>query len=101
MRYIAEYCYWAQVVVLLMYLDFDVFGTGFLQVLYFGRAPHTKGTLPNFHEKRRVTRHSRVFRGLTGSERTLGKWGVTKVKRKKHREDNKEEKWKERKFGGK
>ena len=42
-----------------------------------GRAPHTKETLPDFHEKCRVTRHSRVFRGLTGSQRTPGFWGVT------------------------
>ena len=60
-----------------MYLDFDVVGTGFVQVLYLGRAPHTKGTLPNFREKCWVTRHSRVFRGLTGSQRTPGNWGVT------------------------
>ena len=66
-------------VVLLMYLDFDVFGTGFVQVLYLGRAPRTKGTLPNFCEKRWVTRHSRVFRGLTGSQRTPGKWSVTNL----------------------
>ena len=59
-------------VVLLMYLDFDVVGTGFVQVLYLGRAPRTKGTLRDFREKYRVTRHSRVFRGLTGSQRTLG-----------------------------
>ena len=26
-----------------------------------GRAPHTKETLPDFREKCRVTRHSRVF----------------------------------------
>ena len=76
MRYIAEYCYWAQVVILLMYLDFDVFGIGFVQVLYLGRAPRTNGTLPDFREKRRVTRHSRVFRGLTGSQQTSRKWGV-------------------------
>ena len=43
---------------------------GFIQVLYLGRAPHTKETLPDFREKCRVTRHSRVFRGLTGSQRT-------------------------------
>ena len=60
-----------------MYLDFDVVGTGFVHVLYFGRDPRTKGTLPDFHEKCRVTRHSLVFRGLTGSQRTPGKWGVT------------------------
>ena len=49
----------------------------FIQVLYLGRAPCIKETLPDFREKCRVTRHSRVFRGLTGSQRTLGKWGVT------------------------
>ena len=57
-----------------------LFGTGyagFRQVLYLGRAPHTKETLPDFCEKCRVTRHSRVFRGLTGSQRTPGFWGVT------------------------
>ena len=32
----------------------------------FGRAPRTKETLPNFRESCRVTRHSRIFRGLTG-----------------------------------
>ena len=31
------------------------------QVLYLGRAPRTKETLPDFREKCRVTRHSRVF----------------------------------------
>ena len=50
---------------------------GFIQVLYLGRAPRTKETLPNFREKCRVTRHSRVFRGLTGSQRTPGIWGVS------------------------
>ena len=44
----------------------------FIQVLYLGRAPRTKETLPDFREKCRVTRHSRVFRGLTGSQRTSG-----------------------------
>ena len=43
-----------------------------MQVLYLGRAPRTKVTLPNFREKCQVTRHSRVFRGLTGSQRTPG-----------------------------
>ena len=62
-------------------LDYVVlFGTGyagFRQVLYLGRAPRTKETLPDFREKCRVTRHSRVFCGLTGSQRTPGFWGVT------------------------
>ena len=46
--------------------------TGYIHVLYLGRAPHTKETLPDFREKCRVTRHSLVFRGLTGSQRTPG-----------------------------
>ena len=43
-----------------------------MQVLYLGRTLRTKETLPDFREKCRVTRHSRVFRGLTGSQRTPG-----------------------------
>ena len=35
---------------------------GFIQVLYLGRAPRTKETLPDFREKCRVTRHSRIPR---------------------------------------
>ena len=49
----------------------------YLQVLYLGRAPRTKETLPDFLKWRRVTRHPLVFRGLTGSQRTPGFWGVT------------------------
>ena len=45
---------------------------GFIQVLYLGRAPRTKETLPDFLKWRRVTRHPLVFRGLTGSQRTPG-----------------------------
>ena len=45
-------------------------GTCYIQVLYLGRAPRTKETLPDFREKCRVTRHSRVFRGMMGSQRT-------------------------------
>ena len=37
-----------------------------------GKAPRTKETLPDFHEWCRVTRHPRIFRGLTGCQRTLG-----------------------------
>ena len=50
----------------------ELFGTGFMQVLYLGRAPSTKETLPGFLKWRRVTRHPLVFRGLTGSQRTPG-----------------------------
>ena len=47
-------------------------GTDFMQVLYLGRAPRTKETLPDFLKWRRVTRHPLAFRGLTGSQRTPG-----------------------------
>ena len=50
-----------------------------MQVLYLGRAPRTKETLPDFREKCRVTRHSLVFREFTGSQRTPGFWGVTDI----------------------
>ena len=48
-----------------------------MQVMYLGRAPRTKETLPDFLKWRRVTRNPLVFRGLTGSQRTPGFWGVT------------------------
>ena len=44
---------------------------------FLGRVPRTRETLPDFCESGRVTRHSRVFRRLTGSQQTPGKWGVT------------------------
>ena len=47
------------------------------QVLYLGRAPHTKETLPDFREWCWVTRHPRVFRRLTGCQQTPRFWGVT------------------------
>ena len=49
----------------------------YTQVLYLGRAPRTKETLPDFLKWNRVTRRPLVFRGLTGSQRTPGFWGVT------------------------
>ena len=52
----------------------ELFETGFL---YLGRAPRTKETLPDFRESCRVTRHPRLFRGLTGCQRTPRFWGVT------------------------
>ena len=69
-----EHCFWAQEAVCNQVIDV---GTGFMKILYLGRAPHTKETLPDFREKCRVTRHSRALRGLTGSQRTPGFWGVT------------------------
>ena len=48
-----------------------------MQVLYLGRAPHTKETLPDFLKWRRVTRHPLLFCGLTVSQWTPGDRGVT------------------------
>ena len=56
----------------LFYLHIDlvwsllIIGTG----CTLGRALRTKETLPDFREWCRVTRHPRVFRGLTGCQRT-------------------------------
>ena len=47
-------------------------GTGFMQVMYLGRGPRTKETLPDCLKWRRVTRHPLVFYGLTGNQRTPG-----------------------------
>ena len=48
-----------------------------MHVLYLGRAPPTKETLPDFLKWRRVTRHPLVFRRLTGSQQTPRDRGVT------------------------
>ena len=61
---------WAKVAVfthLYISSDIDDWDRSFLV-----RAPRTKETLPDFLESGRVTQHSRVFRRLTGSQRTLG-----------------------------
>ena len=72
-----EYCIWAQVAVLLMLGLYCIVWDRYMQVLYLGRAPRTKETLPDFREKCRVARYSLVFCGLTGSQRTPGIWDVT------------------------
>ena len=70
--YCYGYCLWAQVAVLLMLSLYWTAWDMFMQVMYLGRAPRTKETLPNFLKWRRVTRHPLVFRGLTGSQRPPG-----------------------------
>ena len=45
-----------------------------MQLLFLGRAPRTKETLPDFLKW--VTRPPLVFRGLTGSQWTPGFWGI-------------------------
>ena len=52
-----------------------------MQVLYLGRAPRTKETLPDFLKWRWVTRHPLVFRGLMGSQQTPG-FGASQLGRR-------------------
>ena len=65
------------------YSFFSVSGPGVVGVkcwdrlCILGRAPCTKETLSDFHEWCRVTRHPRIFRGLTGCQRDPREWGVT------------------------
>ena len=67
---------WAQEAVFIhiciIVIIFDCLGAGFMQVIYLGRAPRTKESLPDFLKWCRVTRHPLVFRGLTDSQRTPG-----------------------------
>ena len=64
-------------VVLDIYCIYWIVWDRYMQVLFLGRAPRTKETLPDFLKWRRVTRPPLVFNGLTGSQRTPGKRGVT------------------------
>ena len=57
---------WAQVAVLLMDCYIGLLGQVIYKLCIPGRAPHTKETLPDFREKCRVTRHSRVFPRVDG-----------------------------------
>ena len=68
---------WDQVAMLDIYCIYWTVWDRFMQVMYLGRALCTKETLPDFLKWRRVTRPPLIFRGLTGSQRTPGFWGVT------------------------
>ena len=48
------------------------------QVLYLGKDPRTKETMPDFLKWRRVTRPPLVFCGLMGSQRTPG-FGASQI----------------------
>ena len=57
---------WAQVAVLLMDCYIGLLGQVIYRLCFPGRAPRTKETMPNFREKCRVNRHSRVFQRVDG-----------------------------------
>ena len=65
---------WAQVAVFTHVISYDV---DWDRLCTIGRAPSIRETLLDFRESCRITRHSRVFRGLTGSQRTPRFWGIT------------------------
>ena len=68
---------WPFLLILIVYGPCVVIVNLLGQVCTLGRASCTKEILPNFREWCWVTRHSRVFHGLTGCQRTPGFWGVT------------------------
>ena len=72
--YYDEYCYWAQVVVLLMYLDFDVVGTGYVLRV---ELPVQRRLCPIFVRDVGSPDIHECFHGLTSSQRTPEIWGVT------------------------
>ena len=57
---------WAQMTVLLMDCYIGLLGQVMYKLCIRGRAPRTKENLPDFREKCRVTRHSRVFPQVDG-----------------------------------
>ena len=52
-------------------------GTGYMQVCNWVELPVQRRLCPIFLKWRWVTRPPLIFRGLTGSQRTPGFWGVT------------------------
>ena len=67
----------SQVAIFDIYCIYWIVWDRYTQVLFLGRAPRTKETLPDFLKWRRVTRPPLEFRGLTGGQRTPEFWGVT------------------------
>ena len=67
--YYDAYCYWAQVAVLLMYLDFDAVGTGYVLRV---ELPVQRRLCPIFVTDVGSPDIHECFRGLTGSQRTPG-----------------------------
>ena len=67
--YFDEYCYWAQVAVLLMYLDFDIVGTGYVLRV---ELPVKKRLCPIFLSDVGSPDVHECFRWLTDSQRTPG-----------------------------
>ena len=64
---------WPFLLVILLICGPSVVVMKIWDMLYFGRAPRTKETLPDFHEWCQVTRHPRLFRKLTTDPRVLGR----------------------------
>ena len=69
----------AQVAIILLACRACVVVVDYWDRLYLGRAPRIKETLLDFREWCRVTRHPRLFSGLTSCQRTPQIWGVTET----------------------
>ena len=54
-----------------------LFGTGFMQVMYLGRAPRTKETLPDFSEVASGNPTSTCISRVDGQSMDPRVWGVT------------------------
>ena len=67
----------AQLAIILLAFGSCVVIFDYWDMLYLGRAPSSKETLPDFCEWCRVTRPPRVFHGLTSLQLTHRFWGVT------------------------
>ena len=82
---------WPFLLILIVYEPDVVMRLVLGQVLYLGRDPRTKETLPDFREWCRFTRHPRVFRGLTGCQRTPRVWGVTQCPKVRNQNPSQEQ----------
>ena len=69
---------WSFLIILIVYGPGVVVVNCWDMFCTLGKTPRTKKTLPDFRERYWVTRHSRVFCGLTGCQRDPRFWGITK-----------------------
>ena len=72
-----EYCYGPKWPYWIYIAYIGLFGTGICRYYFWVELPVQRRLCPIFLKWRRVTRPPLVFRGLTGSQRTPGFWGVT------------------------
>ena len=72
-----EYCYGPKWPYWIYIAYIGLFGTSICRYYFWVELPVQRRLCPIFLKWRRVTRPPLIFRGLTGSQRTPGFWGVT------------------------